>query len=123
MIRRILRHFRNPPLDPYRRRIKDLLQPILPENPVIVEAGSHFGEDTLWLARYWPRGLVHAFEPVPELFALTERHTSWIRNVRRYPFAQMGIDDHARNGERGVGIAAEEAAVLNEVRLGSERHV
>lgn len=87
MIRRALRYVRKPNLDRYRSQVKDWLEPILPRNPVIVEAGSHWGEDTLWLARYWPAGEVHAFEPSPELFATTGRHTHWIRNVHRYPFA------------------------------------
>jgi FkbM family methyltransferase len=87
MIRRILRHFRKPTLDDYRRQVKNWLMPLLPADPVIVEAGSHFGEDTVWLGRYWPRGQVHAFEPSPDLFALTTRHTRWIPNVHRYPFA------------------------------------
>jgi FkbM family methyltransferase len=87
MIRRTLRYFRKPELDSYRRQVKDWLMPILPNDPVIVEAGSHWGEDTLWLARYWPRGMVHAFEPSPELFEKTTQHTNWISNVRRYPFA------------------------------------
>ena len=87
MIRRTLRHFVKPKLEGYRREVKDWLLPILPRDPVIVEAGSHWGEDTIWLARYWPRGVVHAFEPSPELFATTTRHTNWIRNVQRYAFA------------------------------------
>jgi 2-O-methyltransferase len=87
MIRRTLRHFKKPALDDYRRQVKDWLLPLLPRDPIIVEAGSHFGEDTLWLGRFWPEGNVHAFEPSPELFALTVKHTSWIRNVHRYPFA------------------------------------
>jgi FkbM family methyltransferase len=74
-------------LDDYRRQVKDWLLPILPHDPVIIEAGSHWGEDTIWLARYWPGGVVHAFEPSPELFATTTRHTSWIRNAHRYAFA------------------------------------
>jgi FkbM family methyltransferase len=87
MIRRTLRYFRKPKLDPYRAQVKDWLMPILPRDPVIVEAGSHWGEDTIWLARYWPGGIVHTFEPCPDLFATTTRYTSWIRNVRRYAFA------------------------------------
>ncbi len=103
MIRRILRHFRKPSLDAYRRQVKDWLKPLLPEDPVMVEAGSHFGEDTLWLGRYWPRGMVHAFEPSPELFRLTAKHTGWIRNVRRYPFA---LSDRVETVELHVSSGA-----------------
>lgn len=107
MIRRILRHFRKPPLDDYRRQVKDWLIPILPSAPVMVEAGSHFGEDTVWLARYWPRGTVHAFEPSPDLFELTTKHTAWIPNVRRYAFA---LSDHAGTVEFHLSSGASTAS-------------
>lgn len=103
MIRRTLRYFTRPGLDDHRQQVKDWLAPILPTDPVIVEAGSHWGEDTLWLARYWPRGVVHAFEPSPELFATTTHHTSWIRNVRRYAFALSdrveAVELHVSSGD------------------------
>ena len=40
----------------------------LPENPVILEAGAHKGKDTVEMAKLWPAGTIHAFEPVPSLF-------------------------------------------------------
>ena len=107
MIRRILRHFRKPPLDPYRQQVKEWLAPLLPENPVMIEAGAHFGEDTVWLARYWPKGTVHAFEPSPDLFALTTKHTAWIPNVRRYAFA---LSDRVGTVELHVSSGASTAS-------------
>ena len=62
----------------------------LPANPVVLEAGAHRGFDTIALARTWPQGTVHAFEPIPELFeALTER-TRDCSNVERYALALAG---------------------------------
>ena len=87
MIRRTLRHFTKPALNEERTKIKNWLMPLLPANPIIVEAGSHWGEDTIWLGRYWPNGVVHTFEPAPFLFGKTTEYTSWMRNVHRYPLA------------------------------------
>ncbi len=36
--------------------------------PVIVEAGALDGKDTLRLAERWPKGRIHAFEPVPDAY-------------------------------------------------------
>ena len=46
-----------------------LLKKILPANPVIIEAGAQFGEDTQWMSQFWPQGKIYAFEPSPESFA------------------------------------------------------
>lgn len=54
----------------------------LPDNPVIIEAGAHNGIDTGALAKTWPQGQVHAFEPVPALFQEARRHNLHLRNVR-----------------------------------------
>ena len=40
----------------------------LPEDPVIIEAGSYNGEDSFRIAQFWPKGKLFSFEPVPELF-------------------------------------------------------
>jgi FkbM family methyltransferase len=69
---------------------KEYLHRFLPPDPVVVEAGAHIGADTLALARLWPAGVVHAFEPVPELFAQLERRTRGLANVCRYPLALSG---------------------------------
>lgn len=45
-----------------------LLKRILPHNPVIIEAGAQFGEDSQWMSQFWPQGKIYAFEPSPESF-------------------------------------------------------
>ena len=45
-----------------------LLRRMLPYNPIIVEAGAQFGEDTQWMSEFWPQGKIYAFEPSPESF-------------------------------------------------------
>jgi FkbM family methyltransferase len=44
------------------------LPQFLPYNPVIVEAGAFRGDETLRMAKQWPRGLIIALEPNPEAF-------------------------------------------------------
>jgi FkbM family methyltransferase len=57
---------------------RDLLDH-LPDNPTILEAGAHHGEDTVALAVNASH--VYAFEPVPELHEVTERVTRHCGNV------------------------------------------
>src|SRR4051812_16786630 len=59
----------------------------LPDDPVVVEAGAHIGRDTVRLAHAWPLGHVHAFEPVPAVYAQLRRNVSHLRNVTTYPLA------------------------------------
>lgn len=63
------------------------VRPLLPDAPIIVEAGSFDGKDTAALAACWPRGHVHAFEPVPAIFQLLEKNTHQLAHVHRYPYA------------------------------------
>jgi FkbM family methyltransferase len=66
----------------------------LGDRPTIVEAGAHSGLDTVCLSRLFTDGTVHAFEPVPELFAKFRKRTAGLANVRTYNCA-LG----ARSGE------------------------
>ena len=59
----------------------------LPDNPVILEAGAHKGKDTVEMARLWPGGIIHAFEPVPHIFRLLENNTRNLKNVHCYQLA------------------------------------
>jgi precorrin-6B methylase 2 len=53
----------------------------LPPAPVIVEAGAHVGRDTVRMARVWPEGRIHAFEPLPNVFDTLLRNTKGLSNV------------------------------------------
>jgi FkbM family methyltransferase len=58
------------------------VKPYLPKNPVIIEAGSFNGENSLRMAQFWPRGEIHVFEPVPEHCQLIEKLFDEERNLR-----------------------------------------
>src|SRR5262245_8964306 len=73
----------------------------LGDSPTIVEAGAHNGLDTIHLSRLFRRGTVHAFEPVPELFAKLGRRTKGAPNVRTYN-AALG----ARSGRATLHVSS-----------------
>jgi len=70
-----------------KHELLDLITPYLPSNPVMVEAGTFDGTDTLKLAAHWPQATIHAFEPVPEIFELLERATAHVPSIHRYNLA------------------------------------
>jgi FkbM family methyltransferase len=59
----------------------------LPENPVIIDAGAFDGKEGAALARRWPKGHVHSFEPIPEIFANLSITASTTPNMSIYNFA------------------------------------
>jgi FkbM family methyltransferase len=73
-----------------------ILKQFLPDNPIIVEAGAFDGNDTKKMAKQWPAGIIHAFEPVPEIYERLVNNTQNITNVFRYPLA---LSDHNGNAE------------------------
>ena len=67
------------------------LQTILPEKPVILEAGGHNGEDTLMMKSLWPEAIIHVFEPIKESFENLNRNTQHLYNIFRYNYAVSSI--------------------------------
>jgi len=65
----------------------DLLKKLLPESPIILEAGAQFGQDTDWMSKMWPGGTIHAFEPTPVSFAKLDAVAQKYNNVHTYPMA------------------------------------
>ncbi|CCB86053.1 MULTISPECIES: FkbM family methyltransferase [Parachlamydia] len=65
----------------------ELIKSLLPDNPVIVEAGAHFGEDTIVMSQLWPQGHIYAFEPSPESYNELFKTVHTSSNVTTYPCA------------------------------------
>jgi FkbM family methyltransferase len=63
------------------------IQRYLPTDAVVVEAGACMGDDTVPMAKFWSKGQVHAFEPVPHLFQYLQQNTAKCKNVTCYPLA------------------------------------
>ncbi|HSW72737.1 MAG TPA: FkbM family methyltransferase [Chlamydiales bacterium] len=64
-----------------------LIAEFLPVNPVILEAGAHYGNDTLKFKQMWPEAKILCFEPNPHAFTELSAKTEGIRNIHRYPIA------------------------------------
>jgi len=79
-------------LPPTRREriAKRFIARFLPVAPVIVECGAHTGDDTVEMARLWPAGSIHAFEPVPHLFEELTKRMAAFSNTQCYRLAVSG---------------------------------
>ncbi len=66
---------------------KKIIEKFLPCNPIILEAGAHVGSDTVEMAKMWPDAIIHAFEPVPNLYKKLCKGTRNLKNVKTYNLA------------------------------------
>lgn len=64
----------------------EIVHPFLPENPVILEAGGHYGEDTVLIVKKWPESTVYSFEPCPSYYSKLEKAVAHLHNVYIFPF-------------------------------------
>lgn len=71
----------------YGEKRLDLVAKFLPEDPVIFEAGGHYGDDTIRFATRWPSGTIISFEPNPHAFAKLLERTKDATNVHVYNLA------------------------------------
>ena len=58
-----------------KQQLFPLIKKYVPEKPIIIEAGSFNGADSLQLAAAFPHATIHAFEPVPEIFQTLRENT------------------------------------------------
>jgi len=72
----------------------------------VVEAGAHFGSDTVRMAEMFPEGRIHAFEPVSFLHQVLEAQTRHFPNVRTHQLALAAHDGpaefHVSEGNAGA---------------------
>lgn len=62
-------------------RPEDLIAKFLPDNPMVFEAGGHYGYDTVRFAKKWPQGIIISFEPNPHAFTKLLEATKNLDNV------------------------------------------
>lgn len=67
--------------------ILDYIKPYLPEDPIILEAGAFDGHDSVRMANFWPKGQIHAFEPIPELYKKLTNISIFRPTIQFYPVA------------------------------------
>ncbi len=65
----------------------ELISLFLPSNPVILDAGAHYGNETIAMARRWVDGKIYAMEPNPHAFEILSNAVSEIDSILCYPFA------------------------------------
>jgi len=70
----------------------NILDVYLPSNPIIVEAGAFDGNDTSKMSLRWPAGIIHAFEPVPEIYTRLRENTKKHTNICYHPYALSNIN-------------------------------
>jgi FkbM family methyltransferase len=85
----------------------DLLVAILPENPIIVEAGAQFGEDSEKMSLLWPKGMLYCFEPSPESYPSLVELSSKKSNVFCFQLALSNI-----NGQMPFYLAGGASSLL-----------
>lgn len=94
------------------RRIKAYL----PSSPVIVEAGTYDGKDTVELSKLLPKAKIYTLEPIPELFSKSATAIKNCANVRLYNKAlsdQTGSAIMYTSEERNrPGITSQSSSLL-----------
>ncbi len=71
--------------------LKEQITQYLPQRPIIIESGAHFGRDTVRMAALWPHAQIYAFEPVPSLYSQLLERTAPYPNITCYNIA---LSDH-----------------------------
>lgn len=70
-----------------RSNLYTILSELLPSAGTFLEAGAFNGKDTITLAQYFPGATIHAFEPLPEIYAELQKNTQDIPSIKTYPVA------------------------------------
>lgn len=94
----------------------ELVAKFIPENPVIFEAGGHYGHDTVRFAKRWPQATIISFEPNPHSYEIFLQTTAGLPNVNGYNLAVNNYDGtavlHVCYGTTGDNPAFEGASSL-----------
>lgn len=65
----------------------EIVARFLPEDPIIFEAGGHYGNDTVRFSKRWPLSQIYSFEPNPNAFQKLGEATLNLPNVHAYNVA------------------------------------
>lgn len=66
---------------------KYYIRKFLPSKPIIIDAGAHIGDDSVEMARLYPKSKIYAFEPVPGIYKRLLENTSKYKRITCYPLA------------------------------------
>jgi len=91
----------------------NFVKKFLPVNPVILEAGGRYGEDTTRMKHVWPQATIHVFEPYPSSFEKVIENTRSLSRVMAYPYALSNYSgkthfyvNHINEGMCSIGFPA-----------------
>lgn len=73
----------------------EVIARFLPEDPVIFEAGGHYGSDTIRFCNRWPQAQIYTFEPNPHAFELFLENTQNFPRVHGFNLAVNNYNGHA----------------------------
>ncbi len=83
------------PADPFSIS-KSILKKYLPKSPVIIDCGAHIGADSIELAKIFPKGKIHSFEPVPSVYKQLRSNSKNQSNIFCYKVALSNTNGIAR---------------------------
>jgi len=79
----------------------------LPKNPIILEAGACFGEDSVEMAKLWTNSKIYAFEPINETYKKLKQNTNSCKNIFCY---NLALSDH--NGITKMFVGGDSSSIL-----------
>lgn len=68
-------------------KVLNITKIILQKNPIILECGSHNGEDTVRFKQQWPNSIIYEFEAHPISFQNCKKTTETLKDIYTYNFA------------------------------------
>ena len=80
---------------------KSCVGPYLNGPAHMIDAGAHIGADSIEFARLFPNLTVHAFEPIPDIYAHLARNTRRYDRIHCYPLALSG-----RSGKQEMHVSS-----------------
>jgi 2-O-methyltransferase len=95
----------HPPNPQFGITIRNILE-VIPENPVIIEAGGHDGTNTVELSKI-PGATVYSFEPVPSVYDRLADRVKGHKNVTAYNIA---LGSHATTAEMYISSGRNDAS-------------
>jgi len=78
----------------YNERL-EIIAKFLPEDPIIFEAGGHYGIDTIRFAKRWPKSQIITFEPNPHAFEIFSLATQGLSQVHGHNLAVNNYNGEA----------------------------
>ncbi|MBS0628657.1 MAG: FkbM family methyltransferase [Verrucomicrobia bacterium] len=104
----------------------EIIGKIIPSDPVIFEAGGHYGDDTVRFALHWPLATIISFEANPHAYEKFLETTSRFPNIHGYNLAVNTYNGvallHVCHGSHGDNPVFEGASSLLEASKYMEKN-